>query len=200
MPSSISLFSLSHEFLLTEPFPFLPCKAVLMLEDPTQKLFSQAFFNSIGTNDTLMTFRNIIVLSVYLGPRPWHMEIPRLGVESELQLLAYITVHSNAGSLTHLARPGMPLATLWFLVRFISAAPQQELLYLFLDGLWPLKICSPWNLNTWHIAWPQHVLGNALFHHHWAYRSGARVRKSMCGNIAGAVLPQHVFVHVFHSL
>ena len=27
----------------------------------------------------------------FLGPHLWHMEIPRLGVESELQLLAYIT-------------------------------------------------------------------------------------------------------------
>ena len=28
---------------------------------------------------------------VFLGPHPWHMEVPRLGVESELQLLAYTT-------------------------------------------------------------------------------------------------------------
>ena len=30
----------------------------------------------------------------------WHMEGLRLGVESELQLLAYTTAHGNAGSLT----------------------------------------------------------------------------------------------------
>ena len=29
------------------------------------------------------------------------MDVPRLGVELELQLLAYTEVHSNAGSLTH---------------------------------------------------------------------------------------------------
>ena len=28
---------------------------------------------------------------VFLGPHPWHMEVPRLGVESELQLPAYTT-------------------------------------------------------------------------------------------------------------
>ena len=28
---------------------------------------------------------------VFLGPQPWHMKIPRLGVESELQLQAYTT-------------------------------------------------------------------------------------------------------------
>ena len=29
---------------------------------------------------------------VFLGPHLWHMKVPRLGVESELQLLAYTTV------------------------------------------------------------------------------------------------------------
>jgi len=28
---------------------------------------------------------------VFLGPYPWHMEIPSLGVKSELKLLAYVT-------------------------------------------------------------------------------------------------------------
>ena len=27
----------------------------------------------------------------FLGPHPWHMEVPRLGVESELHLPAYTT-------------------------------------------------------------------------------------------------------------
>ena len=53
---------------------------------------------------------------VFLGPNPQHVDVPRLGVESELQLLAYTTAtatwdpshtltytaaHSDAGSLTH---------------------------------------------------------------------------------------------------
>ena len=37
------------------------------------------------------------------------------------------TVHSNARSLTHGARPGIEPATSWLLIRFVSAAPQQEL-------------------------------------------------------------------------
>ena len=50
----------------------------------------------------------------FLGLHQRHMEVPRLGVEWELQLLAtaaatwdqasslnYITAHSNTGSLTH---------------------------------------------------------------------------------------------------
>ena len=53
---------------------------------------------------------------VFLGPHPWHMEVPRLGVESERscrpppqprqhQIRAisttYIMAHGNSGSLTH---------------------------------------------------------------------------------------------------
>ena len=53
---------------------------------------------------------------VFLGPHPWHMRVPRLGVKSELQLPAYTTLtatwdpsrvcdlttaYGNAGSLTH---------------------------------------------------------------------------------------------------
>ena len=55
----------------------------------------------------------------FLGPHPQHMEVPSLGVESKLQLLAYATAtaaqdlkcicdlhpystaHSNTGSITH---------------------------------------------------------------------------------------------------
>ena len=59
---------------------------------------------------------NFIYLFIFLGPHPWHMEVPRVGVEWELQLLAYttatampdhrpsvtyITAHGNARSLTH---------------------------------------------------------------------------------------------------
>ena len=55
---------------------------------------------------TLIIFRRLLKLFVrlfacFLGPHPRHMDVPRLGVESELQLLAYTTAHSNNGSLTH---------------------------------------------------------------------------------------------------
>ena len=43
-----------------------------------------------------------------LGLHPWHMETPRLGVELELQLLAYATATSNAGLEPHL-RPAPQL-------------------------------------------------------------------------------------------
>ena len=37
----------------------------------------------------------------FLGPYLWHMEVPRLGVESELQVLAYATTTAT-GSKPHL--------------------------------------------------------------------------------------------------
>ena len=58
----------------------------------------------------------LFLLEPFLGPHPQHMELPRLGVESELPLLAYTqpqqrqiqvtsatytTAHSNTESLTH---------------------------------------------------------------------------------------------------
>ena len=78
----------------------------------------------------------------FLGPHLQHMEVPRQGVESELQLPAYVTAraiqdpaasatytttHGNARSLTHWVRPGFEPATSWFLVGFISTAPRPEL-------------------------------------------------------------------------
>ena len=48
---------------------------------------------------------------------------PGLGVESA----TYTTAYSNAGSLTHWGRPGIELATSWFLVGFVSAVPLQKL-------------------------------------------------------------------------
>ena len=41
----------------------------------------------------------IFVLFIFLGPQPWHMEVPRLGVELELQLLAYTTATATKSEL-----------------------------------------------------------------------------------------------------
>ena len=69
----------------------------------------------------------------FLGPHPWHMELPRLGVKSELHLPAYTTqcqiqatsatyttAHGNTGPLTHWVRPGIESTTSWFLAGFIN--------------------------------------------------------------------------------
>ena len=78
----------------------------------------------------------------FLGPHLQHMEVPRLGVELELQPLAYTTAtatrdpshictlcHSlgNARSLTHWVRPGIKPASSWILAGFISHWTWREL-------------------------------------------------------------------------
>ena len=50
--------------------------------------------------------------------------------------VAYATVYSKAGSLTHWVRPGMEHTSSWILVRFIPAVPERQLL--------------SWFLNNWH--------------------------------------------------
>ena len=77
-----------------------------------------------------------------LGSYLQHMEVPRLGVESEWQLPAYTTATATPGLscvcalhhsswqrwiLTHWARPGIEPASSWILVGFVSAVPQREL-------------------------------------------------------------------------
>ena len=79
----------------------------------------------------------------FLGLHPQHMEVPRLGVESELQSTTYTTAHINTRYLTPWVRPGIEPVTSWFLVVFVSAAPQWELLY-------------------WHLLNPSSVLGAGL--------------------------------------
>ena len=78
-----------------------------------------------------------------LGPNLQHMEVPRLGVEMELQLSVYTTAtamwepsriynlhHScdNTRSLTNSARLGIEPTSLWIPGRFVTAKPQGELL------------------------------------------------------------------------
>ena len=41
--------------------------------------------------DTMIFFFFFFFFFVFLGPHPQHVEVPRLEVESELQLLAYTT-------------------------------------------------------------------------------------------------------------
>ena len=84
----------------------------------------------------------------FLGLLPWHMEVPRLGVESELQLPAYTIAtavqdpsriydlhHSSQQCQfpSHWARAGIEPESSWITVRFISTVPQRELHKLVLS-------------------------------------------------------------------
>ena len=84
----------------------------------------------------LFLFR--LFLFLFLGPHAQHMEVPRIGVKSELQLPAYTTAH-HARSLTHWARPGIKHASSWILVGFVNhwamvGTPIQA--YFFKLGHW----------------------------------------------------------------
>ena len=92
------------------------------------------------------------------------MEVPRLGVESELKLLAYATATamqdpSHICNLYHSSRQHQilnPLSeardktrTSWFLVGFISTVPRRELLQpMFLDNKLNTKV---WRFPQQHI-------------------------------------------------
>ena len=108
----------------------------------------------------------------FLGLHPQHMEVPRPEVQSELQLHAYATAtatsdlscmcdlhttaHGNAGSLTHWVRPGVEPTTLWFLVGFISALPQRELLlFPFLSFFLSLFFFYFFGLHLQHMEIPR---------------------------------------------
>ena len=82
----------------------------------------------------------------FLGPHLRHMEVPMLGVDSELQLPAYTTATatwdpnhicdlatacSNTWILNPLSEVRDQAYILTEIVRFESAEPQQELLYIF---------------------------------------------------------------------
>ena len=81
----------------------------------------------------------------FLGLYTQHMELSRLGVESELQLLTYATATATpdlscifnlqARSLTHRVGPEMEPEYSWTLVRFITTKPQWELLKLKIDWI-----------------------------------------------------------------
>ena len=80
-------------------------------------------------------FSFLFFFFVFLGPHLQYMEVPRLGVESELPCrptlwpqqygiwamsMTYTTGHSSARSLTHWVRPGIKPVFLWILVGFIN--------------------------------------------------------------------------------
>ena len=81
-----------------------------------------------------LSHRSFFFFFCFLGPHSWHVEVPRLGVELELQPPAYITAtldpscvcNLHHSSLTYRVRPGIEPASSWILGRFVSAVPQWE--------------------------------------------------------------------------
>ena len=65
---------------------------------PRRCIFSVEFSKGLSVCSPALSF---LLYFGFLGPNVRHMEDPRLGVKSELQLPAYTTAHSNARSLIH---------------------------------------------------------------------------------------------------
>ena len=91
-------------------------------------------------DENFLLQRTFFLSFVFLGPHPQHMELPRLGVKSELQLPAYATATATR-ELSHVCdlhhsspqcqiltplRPRIQPATSWFLVGFVSTAPRRN--------------------------------------------------------------------------
>jgi len=109
-------------------------------------------------------------LFCFLVLHPRHMEVPRLGVELELHLLAYTkpqqhetpvvsatytTAHSNAGPLTHWARPGIEPVSSWILVGFLThcATTRTPLFWvLFVSYISQNEIIWCFSLSIWLIS------------------------------------------------
>ena len=89
------LLSLVRSHLLIFVFIFTTLeggseKILLQFEsDIVQPKFSSKIF--IVFTLIFRSLNNFVCVCVFLGPLPWHMEVPRLGVELELKLPAYTT-------------------------------------------------------------------------------------------------------------
>ena len=59
---------------------------------------------------------------------------------SEPVSVTYTTAHSNTGSLTYWAKPGIEPASSWLLVRFVSSRPRRKLLSIFERGCFLLLV------------------------------------------------------------
>ena len=91
---------------------------------------------------TVQLYFPVLFFFCFLGLHPQHMEVSRLQVKSELQLLATATAtqdpshicdlrrsSDNTVSLTQWMRPGIEPASSWILVGLISVVPREELHY-----------------------------------------------------------------------
>ena len=100
-----------------------------------QKLCSMIFLTVLlSCNPPVIQFTHLFTYFCFLGLHLQHVEVPRLGIESELQLLAYTTAtamrdlshvwnlchRSFARSLTHWARPGIEPSASLILVGIVT--------------------------------------------------------------------------------
>ena len=71
-------------------------------------------------NINTAVYNKFYFILVFLGQHLWHMKVPRLGVKSEIQLLAYTTATAIAGSQLHLQPT--PQFQQWWILNPLSEA------------------------------------------------------------------------------
>ena len=134
--------------------------------NPFQKIFNWLCPDPLEELSSIASIAlwNVFVFLFFLGPHLQHMEVPRLGVESELHLLAYATAtaihdpryvcdlhHSSQQHqilyLTCWARPGIKPASSWVLIGFVTTDPQQELLKCISEMCFLITKLESWNYS-----------------------------------------------------
>ena len=90
-----------------------------------------------------------VLCFVCLGPHPWHMKVPRLGVKSELQPLAYTTATAML-ILNPLSKARGSICSLrQILDEFVSAEPQRELPLFVFNDIRLLLFLAPCSMDIW---------------------------------------------------
>ena len=99
-------------------------------------------------------FGVVCLLACFSGLHPWHTQVPRLGVQSELRLqqrqiralsATYTVAYGNAGSLTHWTGPGIEPTSSWILVEFVTDEPDGNSYVCF---CWKTLKIHCWFINT----------------------------------------------------
>ena len=130
---------------ITQTISFLHCLPIQFLE--THYSRKGVVFSILGP--LLLTVITLIFskLRNKIGCM-WHTQL-----WIQATSVTHTTAHSNAGSLTSWARPGIEPTTLLILVGFISTVQEWELLWLnFLNIIWNNSLMSHYIHTSWHFT------------------------------------------------
>ena len=123
----VGILNLIFNILLNQKFCFLWFSVTIK--------FSIVYFKEKQVSKHKVGRSWLVFGFVCLGPHLWHMEVPRLWVESQPQQCQIwatpatnTTAHSNVRSLTHWAWSRIEPVSSWILVGFVTTEPQWELL------------------------------------------------------------------------